>query len=412
MIFDRLFRSETSGNIENPAVPLTAENAIDEIFGNTRGRIVGPENAMQSAAVYACVNVLASSLAQLPLHVLRKDGRNIETAKDHPMYYLLHDNPNFWQTSYKMREYNQSAVLLYGNAYLHIERDKKGNPLSIESREPWQVSLLKNGSRYTYGYYSEDGTKAISPEDMIHIKALGTSLKMGKSVIQQHAETIGLGLDAKEFASGFFNGNARPAGIVTVKQPINQNAWDNFKRMWEKAQAELKRKENKTILLPADLDYKALTISPVDTELLAMMKLTRSEIAGIFNVPAHMINDLERATFSNISEQTIQFIRYSLMPWIVNWEQELNRKVFTESERKAGYFVKFNLSGIMRGTPSERATFYHNAITDGWMSRNEARAFEDMNPVDGLDEMLVSVNAQNPLQMTQNQTNTENNSDE
>ena len=163
--------------------------------------------------------------------------------------------------------------------------------------------------------------------------------------------------------------------------------------MWQTAQEKLRSEENKTILLPAELDYKALTVSPVDTELLSMMKLNRSEIAGIFNVPAHMINDLEKATFSNISEQTIQFIRFSVMPWVVNWEQELNRKIFTEAERKAGYFVKFNLAGIMRGTAGERATFYHAAITDGWMSRNEARQLEDMNPVDGLDEMLVSVNA-------------------
>lgn len=404
MIFDKLFGRRS---IENPQVPLSAENAIDDLFGNERGKTVSPDMAMKSAAVYACVNVLASSIAQLPLHVLRKDGKKIDSVRDHPLFYLLHDSPNFWQTSYKMREYNQSAVLLYGNAYLRIERDRQGNVTSIETCEPWQVQLLKNGNRYTYGYYSEDGTLAVHPDDMIHIKALGTSLKQGKSVIQQHAETIGLGLDAKEFATGFFNGNARPAGIVTVKQQINQNSWDNFKKMWEKAQLELRRKENKTILLPADLDYKALTISPVDTELLSMMKLNRSEIAGIFNVPAHMINDLEKATFSNISEQTIQFIRYSLMPWIVNWEQEINRKVFTQAERKAGYFVKFNLSGIMRGTPTERAAFYHNAITDGWMSRNEARAFEDMNPVDGLDEFLVSVNAsqQQPSKPTEEPPN-------
>ncbi|OOH89530.1 phage portal protein [Pasteurellaceae bacterium 15-036681] len=390
MIFDKLFQTRS---LENPQIPLSADNALDDLFGGNGVRTMSAEMAMKSGAVYACVNVLASSLAQLPLHVLRKDGNKIESARDHPLYYLLHDSPNFWQTSYKMREYNQSAVLLHGNAYLHIERNKKGEVLSLETREPERTTLLKKGDRYTYGYYDDDGPLAIHPDDMVHIKALGTSLKMGKSVIQQHAETIGLGLDAKEFATGFFNGNARPAGIVTVKQQINQNSWENFKKMWEKAQLELRKKENKTILLPADLDYKALTISPVDTELLSMMKLNRSEIAGIFNVPAHMINDLEKATFSNISEQTIQFIRYSLMPWIVNWEQEINRKAFSTAERKAGYFVKFNLSGIMRGTPSERATFYHNAITDGWMSRNEARIFEDMNPVDGLDEFLVSVNA-------------------
>lgn len=390
MIFDKLFSTRS---LENPAVPLSAESAYEEIFGTQPTKSVSPDLAMKLSAVYACVYVLSSSVAQLPLHVKRKSGDKVDTVKDHPAYYLLHDSPNAWQTSYKLREYAQSSVLLYGNAYIHIVRNKNGEVVSLESLEPWKVQLLKNGSRYVYAYYGDDKTMSLSPDDVLHIKSLGPSIKTGKSVIQTHAETIGLGLDARKFASGFFGGNARPAGILSVKTPLNSNAWENFKKMWQTAQEKLRSEENKTILLPAELDYKALTVSPVDTELLSMMKLNRSEIAGIFNVPAHMINDLEKATFSNISEQTIQFIRFSVMPWVVNWEQELNRKIFTEAERKAGYFVKFNLAGIMRGTAGERATFYHAAITDGWMSRNEARQLEDMNPVDGLDEMLVSVNA-------------------
>ena len=390
MIFDKLFSTRS---LENPAVPLSAESAYEEIFGMQPTKSVSPDLAMKLSAVYACVYVLSSSVAQLPLHVKCKSGDKVETVKDHPAYYLLHDSPNAWQTSYKFREYAQSSVLLYGNAYIHIVRNKNGEVVSLESLEPWKVQLLKNGSRYVYAYYGDDKTMSLSPDDVLHIKSLGPSIKTGKSVIQTHAETIGLGLDARKFASSFFGGNARPAGILSVKTPLNSNAWENFKKMWQTAQEKLRSEENKTILLPAELDYKALTVSPVDTELLSMMKLNRSEIAGIFNVPAHMINDLEKATFSNISEQTIQFIRFSVMPWVVNWEQELNRKIFTEAERKAGYFVKFNLAGIMRGTAGERATFYHAAITDGWMSRNEARQLEDMNPVNGLDEMLVSVNA-------------------
>ena len=390
MIFDKLFSTRS---LENPAVPLSAESAYEEIFGMQPTKSVSPDLAMKLSAVYACVYVLSSSVAQLPLHVKYKSGDKVETVKDHPAYYLLHDSPNAWQTSYKLREYAQSSVLLYGNAYIHIVRNKNGEVVSLESLEPWKVHLLKNGSRYVYAYYGDDKTMSLSPDDVLHIKSLGPSIKTGKSVIQTHAETIGLGLDARKFASGFFGGNARPAGILSVKTPLNSNAWENFKKMWQTAQEKLRSEENKTILLPAELDYKALTVSPVDTELLSMMKLNRSEIAGIFNVPAHMIIDLEKATFSNISEQTIQFIRFSVMPWVVNWEQELNRKIFTEAERKAGYFVKFNLAGIMRGTAGERATFYHAAITDGWMSRNEARQLEDMNPVEGLDEMLVSVNA-------------------
>ena len=403
MIFDNLFNTRS---LENPAVPLSSESAYEELFGTQPTKVVSPDLAMKLAAVYACVYVLSSSLAQLPLHVKRKDGDKVETAKDHPAYYLLHDSPNFWQTSYKMREYAQSAVLLYGNAYIHIVRNHNGTVQSLESLEPWKVQLLKNGGRYIYAYYDDDKTLSISPDDMIHIKSLGPSIKTGRSVIQTHAETIGLGLDARKFASGFFGGNARPTGILSVKTPLNSNAWETFKKMWQTAQDKLRSEENKTILLPAELDYKALTVSPVDTELLSMMKLNRSEVAGIFNVPAHMINDLEKATFSNISEQTIQFIRYSVMPWVVNWEQELNRKIFTTAERKAGYFVKFNLAGIMRGTAGERATFYHNAITDGWMSRNEARQLEDMNPVDGLDEMLVSVNAATPVSNNKQTENT------
>lgn len=390
MIFDKLFSTRS---LENPAVPLSAESAYEEIFGMQPTKSVSPDLAMKLSAVYACVYVLSSSVAQLPLHVKCKSGDKVETVKDHPAYYLLHDSPNAWQTSYKLREYAQSSVLLYGNAYIHIVRNKNGEVVSLESLEPWKVQLLKNGSRYVYAYYGDDKTMSLSPDDVLHIKSLGPSIKTGRSVIQTHAETIGLGLDARKFASGFFGGNARPAGILSVKTPLNSNAWENFKKMWQTAQEKLRSEENKTILLPAELDYKALTVSPVDTELLSMMKLNRSEIAGIFNVPAHMINDLEKATFSNISEQTIQFIRFSVMPWVVNWEQELNRKIFTDAERKAGYFVKFNLAGIMRGTAGERATFYHAAITDGWMSRNEARQLEDMNPVEGLDEMLVSVNA-------------------
>lgn len=255
---------------------------------------------------------------------------------------------------------------------------------------------MNTGGRYTYGLYNEYGAFAISPDDMIHIRALGNNQKMGLSPIMQHAETIGMGMSGQKYTESFFSGNARPAGIVSVKSGLNKESWGWLKDQWQKASQALRRQENKTMLLPADLDYKALTVSPVDAQIIDMMKLNRSMIAGIFNIPAHMINDLEKATFSNISAQAIQFVRYTMMPWVTNWEQELNRRLFTRAELAAGYYVRFNLTGLLRGTPQERAQFYHFAITDGWMSRNEARAFEDMNPVEGLDEMLVSVNAANP----------------
>jgi HK97 family phage portal protein len=392
VILDALFRNEP---LENPANPITAEMAeTDGIFNSDV--YVSPETAMKLAAVYSCIYVLASNVAQMPLHVMRKNGNAVTAARDHPVFYLIHDEPNDWQTSYKWRELKQRHVLGWGNGYTRVQRSRRGEVTKLDACMPWETTLLNTGGRYTYGVYNEEGSFAISPDDMIHIRALGNNQKMGLSPIMQHAETIGMGMSGQKYTSSFFSGNARPAGIVSVKGDLKTEGWDRLKKVWQKAAQALRSQENKTLLLPADLDYQALTVSPVDAQLIDMMKLNRSMIAGIYNVPAHMINDLEKATFSNITSQAIQFVRYTIMPWVANWEQELNRRLFTRAERAAGYYVRFNLAGLMRGTPQERAQFYHFAITDGWMSRNEARTFEDMNPVDGLDEMLVSVNAANP----------------
>lgn len=408
MILDALFRSEP---LENPANPITAEMAeTDGIFKSDV--YVSPETAMKLAAVYSCIYVVASNVAQMPLHVMRKTGNAVEAARDHPVFYLVHDEPNDWQTSYKWRELKQRHILGWGNGYTRVQRSRRGEVIKLDACMPWETTLLNTGGRHTYGVYNDEGSFAISPDDMIHIRALGNNQKMGLSPIIQHAETIGMGMSGQQYTSSFFNGNARPAGIVSVKGEIKDEGWKRLKAVWQKAAQALRSQENKTLLLPAELDYQALTVSPVDAQLIDMMKLNRSMIAGIFNVPAHMINDLEKATFSNITSQAIQFVRYTIMPWVANWEQELNRRLFTRAERAAGYYVRFNLAGLMRGTPQERAQFYHYAITDGWMSRNEARAFEDMNPVDGLDEMLVSVNAANPTKFKLDDKNKEEITDE
>lgn len=405
MLFDTIFRSES---LENPATPITSESAdIENIIGNDV--FVSPETAMKLAAVYACIYVLSSNIAQMPLHVMRKTGKKVEAARDHPVFYLVHDEPNVWQTSYKWRELKQRHILGWGNGYTRVHRSRRGEVTELEACMPWETTLLNTGGRYTYGVYNDMGNFAVSPDDMIHIRALGNNQKLGISPILQHAETIGMGMSGQKYTSSFFNGNARPAGIVTVKNNLNKDSWAWVKEAWQKASHALRSQENKSILLPAEVDYKALTVSPVDAQLIDMMKMNRSMIAGIFNVPAHMINDLEKATFSNITEQAIQFVRYSIMPWVSNWEQELNRRLFTRIELAAGYYVRFNLAGLLRATAKERAEFYHYAIIDGWMSRNEVRAFEDMNPADGLDEMLLSVNAVQPAGKS---SNTEDSKDE
>ncbi|MGX5913943.1 phage portal protein [Aliidiomarina sp. Khilg15.8] len=393
MIFDALFRSDP---MENPQVSLSDNDGIEEMFG-LGGTHVTPETGMRLSAVYSCIYILSSSLAQLPLHVLRHHDNKTERAKDHPLFYLLHDEPNPWHSSYDWREVTQSDVCGHGNGITEIVRSRRGEIQELKRHKAWLTSLENRVNRSFYVSTDEcadaAGGRAIQMEDIAHIRAIGSDGRWGTSPIRQHAETIGLGLSAQKYGNSFFEQNGRPSALVTAKTPLVKDSWERLKSAWRDASVALRKEENKTLLLPADLEYNRITIPPEEAQFLETRKLTRSEIGGIFNVPSHMINDLEKATFSNVSELAIQFVRHTMMPWVVKWEQELNRKLFTRAERKAGYYVKFNLAGLLRGTPKERAEFYHYGITDGWMSRQEARVFEDMNPVKGLDEMLVSVNA-------------------
>ncbi|MTI12047.1 phage portal protein [Sansalvadorimonas verongulae] len=393
--------------LENPANSMSDVELLDYIQSNS-GIHVSEKEAMKHAAVYSCIYVLSSSLAQLPLNVMRKQGNKIEVATDHAAYDLLSHSPNSWQTSYDWREGEQSHVSGWGNAFTKIRRNKKGELAELYPSFPWATSLLKNGNRYVYSTYDEDfGYEAVQPEDMIHIRALGVAgidWRMGKSPIRQHAETIGLGLAAQRYGSKFFESGGRATGLVTPKGALNKEAWGLLKSAWKAAKNTF-RDTGGEILLPSELNYQAMTIPPEEAQFIDSRKMTRSEVAGIFNVPAHMINDLDKATFSNISEQAIQFVRHTMMPWVVKWEQELNRKLFTAAERRAGYYVKFNLAGLLRGTAKDRAEFYNKAITDGWMDRNEVRALEDLNPRDGLSELLISVNAVPASQIGNQQEN-------
>ncbi|ELZ5772581.1 phage portal protein [Vibrio metschnikovii] len=390
-MLDLLFESRS--NPENPAVPLSEIDPSD--WGTGHGVTV--ESALGLSAVYSCIAVLGRSMGQLPLHVMRRDEKGVVSrATDHPVYYLLHDEPNAFQTSYDWRETGMFHVSGWGNHYTEIVR----HPRTGEVRElglirPWESSLTKtNLGRYTYAVTDDGSHRAVNPEDMIHIKAIGSDGKVGKSPITQCRESFALGIETQNYGNQFFRSGGKPTGIVSVKSQLEEKSWKRLLERWRSSKAEMQSTDNKTLFLPSELAYQSITIPPEDAQFLETRKFSRSEVAGIYNVPAHMINDLEKATFSNISEQAIQFVRHTILPWVIKWEQELNRKLFTEQERRAGYYVKFNLNGLLRGTAKERAEFYSSAIRSGWIHRNEVRALEDMNEEDGLSTFLLSADLQ------------------
>lgn len=398
-MFSLLFGAEARSETISSSDP-----GLAEWFGlgatTESGVSVTPASSMRLAAVYSCIHRLSSSMAQMPLHVLRKQGDDVVPGTDHPAHYLLSASPNLFQSSYDWREQSQQVVLANGNAITRLIRDRRTGQLTeLALFDPEHIGKPQRGqSGWYYPAYDDQVHRwfALPIYDAVHIKGFGADKLWGASPIRYHAETIGLGLATKKYGSQFFGGGGRPSGILIDKTP-NMAAEQgrqhraNLKSSWR--EGGIGKGSGRTALLTGDLDYKAITIPPEEAQFLETQKMNRSEIAGIYNVPSHMINDLDKATFSNISEQAIHFVRHSVMPWVVRWEQEINRKVFTEAELRAGYYVKFNLAGLLRGTAKERAEFYHYAITDGWMNRNEVRVLEDMNRVDGLDNFLISVNA-------------------
>lgn len=383
---------------------LSSDPEIGEFFGfsfmNESGVPVSHESAMRLAAVYSCIHRLSASIAQMPVHVLRKDRNNkIITGNDIAVSELLSNAPNQWQTSYDWREMSQQITLSSGNGITWIKRDRRGVPIEFNPLRDHQVMEPQKGnSGWFYPVYDDETERfvAVRPEDVAHIKSFTNRKHWGMSPIRYHAETIGLGLAAQKYGNQFFGNGGRPSGIIFDKTPNpSVGHRDNLKKAWK--DGGVGKGGGRTAILHGDLQYTAITITPEEAQFLETRKYNRSEIAGIYNVPSHMINDLEKSTFSNISEQALHFVRHSVMPWVIRWEQEFNRKLFSAAETKAGYYVKFNLAGLLRGTPKERAEFYHYALTDGWMNRNEVRIMEDMNPETGLDEFLISVNQSQQL---------------
>ncbi len=385
--------SKRADPLENPQNPLNFDELIDFVSSHSS---VSEETGLKLSAVYSCINVLSSNMAQLPLHVMRRTGDKVEKATDHPAYDLLHLEPNRLSSSYDWRESSQAITVAWGNSLTKIIRNKRtGQIESLQLSEPHNIEPVLKGGRLYYKFIHPDGTsEALESQEVLHVRAFSAGKQLwSKSVIRQNAEAISLGIQAVNYGNNFFSGGGRPTGILSSKGEMSSDQFKKFVEFWNKVKSQLRSEDNKTVVLPNQLEYKSITIPPEDAQFIDSRKLSRSEIAGIFNIPAHMINDLEKASFSNITESSINFLRYTIMPWIVRWEQELNRKIFTQAERKAAYYAQFNVKGLLRATPKEQAEIYSKAIQDGYMNRNEIRSLEDLNPVEGLDEYLISVNA-------------------
>lgn len=359
-------------------------------FGkSSSGKFVNEFKAMQLSAVYACVKVLAESVASLPLHVYQYENGNKEKALKHPLYYLLHDAPNFDMTSFVFREVMMTQLLLHGNAYAQIVRDSSRRVVGMYPLASNKMSVERDNGVliYTYNLIKDEtansknsGQIKFGADEILHIPALGFDGVVGYSPIAMARNAIGLSLACEEYGSKFFANGARPSGILKTPNLIKNP--EMLRESWESAYGG--ENAGRVAILEQGLEYQAISMPNSDSQFLESRRFQLEEIARIFRVPLHLLNDLSHATFSNIEHQSLDFVVYTLTPWLVRWEQAMNKALFNTTER-GRYFVKFNTGGLLRGDIQSRYNAYATARQNGWLSSNDIRELEDLNLIPDKD---------------------------
>ena len=398
-ILNGLFRSR------DKPTDRTAGSSYSFFMGGTAsGKYVTERSAMQMTAVYCCVRILSEAVASLPLQFYRyTDDGGKEKAVEHPLYFLLHDEPNPEMTSFIFRETLMTHLLLWGNAYSQIIRNGKGEVVALYPLMPDRMKVDRDEHGrlyYEYTVYDSDdvdgrkGTNKVGRtvrlqlHDVLHIPGLGFDGLVGYSPIAMAKNAIGLAVACDEYGASFFANGASPSAVLehpgVIKNP------ERLRTAWQQAYGS--GNSHKVAVLEEGTKYTPISIPNNEAQFLETRKFQIEEIARLYRVPLHMIGDLDHATFSNVEHLSLDFVKYSLDPWLVRWEQAMQKALLSESE-KGRYFIKFNVEGLLRGDYASRMQGYATARQNGWMSTNDIRELEDMNQVpaeEGGDLLLVN----------------------
>lgn len=361
------------------------------------GIYVSPETALRYTTVLICVRVLAESVASLPciLYRRRPDGGK-DRATDHPLYAVLHDRANGWNTAFEYAEGTMCNLATRGNGYSYVDRDSRGRTIALTPLNPDGVTITqaRDWSPLYEATMPDNTRQKLRTSEMHHIRGPLPKGYVGQSMISLAREAIGLGMAAESFGSHIYKNGVQPTGVLQHPGKLGPTAVENLRTQFAEKYAGLEN-SGKPLILEEGMAWAAMSLKPVDAEFIASRKFQRSEIAGIFRVPAHQVNDLEQATFSNIEHQTLDFVVHSLRPWLKRWEQAINRDLLAPTER-GEYFAEFMIDDFLRGDFKTRMEGYAAGIQNGIWSPNEVRIRENSNKRDGGDEFWRPANMYPP----------------
>lgn len=358
------------------------------LFGpSSSGKTVNEFTAMQTTAVYACVRILSETIAALPLQLFRYTPAGKERVYRHPLYHILHDEPNPEMTSFIFRETLMSHLLIWGNAYAQIIRDSLGRITGLYPLRPDKMTVCRDEKGQIFYLYTKtaDENPNIKPygqvplrkEEVLHIPGLGFDGLVGYSPIAMARNAVGMTMACEEYGASFFANGASPSGVLehpgVLKDPARvRDSWN--------AVYQGSANAHKVAVLEEGMKYQQIGIPPEEAQFLETRKFQLNEIARLYRIPPHMIGDLDKSTFNNIEQQSMEFVKYTLDPWVIRWEQAMQKSLLLPQEKQE-YFLKFNVNGLLRGDYESRMTGYSIGRQNGWLSANDIREMEDMNPV-------------------------------
>ena len=388
---------------KKPKIENSTNGSAYEFFKGIAdsGKYVDERSSMQISAIYACVRILSEAVASLPLGIYMNDDKGLKVkATDHPLYRLIHDEPNPEMTSFSLRETMMIHLLLWGNAYAQIIRSSKGDVLALYPLMPDRMKVDRDDRRNLYYEYQADAGDApatkgsvirFKPEQILHITGLGFDGLVGYSPVAMAKNIIGMTQACEEYGSKFFKNGAYPGGVL--EHPGTLEDPEKVRDSWNKAFGGSSN-AGKVAVLEEGMKYQPISFSPEQSQLSATREYQLNEIARIFRIPPHMLGDLTKSSYASIEQQSLEFVKYTLDPWLIRWEQAMARRLLSEDE-KGKYYFKFNVDGLLRGDYNSRMQGYSIGRQNGWLSANDIRKLEDMDMIPeerGGDLYLVNGN--------------------
>lgn len=360
-----------------------AQWLIDWVHGGAEtssGKHINEQSALKYSPFWAAVRVISGTIAALPFIVYRRDGKGGKTrANEHSVYQLLHNRPNEYMDALTFIETRQSHVLTYGNGFAEIQRNNGGKPIALWPLLPDRTfrRIGDDGIPY-YEVRQQKGPTVYLPDyNVLHIKGLGFDGYTGYNVVSYHKEAIGYGVAVKEFGGRFFSNDASPGGVLEHPNTLGEPALKHLKESWNAEHKGLSR-AHRLKVLEEGMKWTKTGVDPEQAQALEVQKYTVDDCSRIFNIPPHKIGSLEKATFSNIEEQNIDFVTSTMFYWFRKWEQECNYKLFMPGE-KGKVFCEILVDGLLRGKTISRYQAYNIGRNAGFLCVDDIREKENMN---------------------------------